>query len=120
MWSVSGRFVARLFPWVAGYYVGTTAIGFWVDRKQAQFEETLDDQLKELKQVPDRAQQIRAAKRASNRDRAFDMLVIGGGCAGAGIALDAVTRGLNTLLVEKDDFSSGTSSRYETDDLTSL
>ena len=41
----------------------------------------------------------------------YDLLVIGGGITGAGIALDAATRGLKTLLLEKDDFSSGTSSK---------
>lgn len=41
----------------------------------------------------------------------FDLLVIGGGATGAGIALDAATRGLKTALVERDDFSSGTSSK---------
>ncbi|KAJ7389044.1 glycerol-3-phosphate dehydrogenase [Desmophyllum pertusum] len=41
----------------------------------------------------------------------FDVLVIGGGATGCGVALDAVTRGLSTALVERDDFSSGTSSR---------
>ncbi len=41
----------------------------------------------------------------------FDVVVIGGGATGAGIALDAVTRGLRVALVEKDDFASETSSR---------
>jgi glycerol-3-phosphate dehydrogenase len=41
----------------------------------------------------------------------FDVLVIGGGITGAGIALDAATRGLRTALVEADDFASGTSSK---------
>lgn len=41
----------------------------------------------------------------------FDILVIGGGATGAGIALDAATRGLKTALVERDDFASGTSSK---------
>ena len=41
----------------------------------------------------------------------FDLLVIGGGITGAGIALDAITRGLKVCLVEKSDFASGTSSR---------
>lgn len=41
----------------------------------------------------------------------FDVLVIGGGATGCGCALDAVSRGLKTALVERDDFSSGTSSR---------
>lgn len=39
------------------------------------------------------------------------MLVVGGGATGTGCALDAVTRGLKTALVELEDFSSGTSSR---------
>lgn len=41
----------------------------------------------------------------------FDVLVIGGGATGCGVALDSVTRGLSTALVERDDFSCGTSSR---------
>lgn len=41
----------------------------------------------------------------------FDVLIIGGGITGAGLALDAVTRGLKTALIEKRDFSAGTSSR---------
>ena len=39
------------------------------------------------------------------------MLVIGGGITGAGVALDAASRGLSTALVERDDFASGTSSK---------
>ena len=41
----------------------------------------------------------------------FDVLVIGGGVTGAGVALDAASRGLRTALVEADDFASGTSSK---------
>ncbi|KHN97834.1 glycerol-3-phosphate dehydrogenase [Metarhizium album ARSEF 1941] len=41
----------------------------------------------------------------------YDMLIIGGGATGAGVALDAATRGLRVALVERDDFSSGTSSK---------
>jgi glycerol-3-phosphate dehydrogenase len=41
----------------------------------------------------------------------YDLLIIGGGITGAGIALDAASRGLKTALVEKDDFAFGTSSR---------
>lgn len=41
----------------------------------------------------------------------FDLLVIGGGITGAGIALDASLRGLSVLLLEKADFAAGTSSR---------
>ncbi len=41
----------------------------------------------------------------------FDVLVIGGGITGAGVALDAASRGLRTALVEQHDFASGTSSK---------
>jgi glycerol-3-phosphate dehydrogenase len=41
----------------------------------------------------------------------FDVLVIGGGINGVGVALDAITRGLSVALVETNDFASGTSSR---------
>src|SRR5688572_5477503 len=41
----------------------------------------------------------------------YDMLVIGGGITGAGIVLDAASRGLKVALVEKNDFAFGTSSR---------
>src|SRR2546429_9783842 len=45
---------------------------------------------------------------ATNR---FDVLVIGGGITGAGVALDAAARGYSVALVEKVDFASGTSSK---------
>lgn len=47
----------------------------------------------------------------SLRDQPFDLLIIGGGITGAGIALDAASRGLAVALVEKEDFAYGTSSR---------
>ena len=45
------------------------------------------------------------------RGEVFDVLVVGGGITGAGIALDAATRGLSVALVEARDIASGTSSR---------
>lgn len=47
----------------------------------------------------------------SEEEEPYDLLIIGGGATGSGIALDAVTRGLKVALVERDDFSSGTSSK---------
>ena len=41
----------------------------------------------------------------------FDLVVIGGGITGAGVALDAASRGYSVALVERDDYASGTSSR---------
>ena len=54
-------------------------------------------------------------KRAYNIQRAtselFDVVVIGGGITGAGIALTAAKKGWKTLIIDKHDFSFGTSSR---------
>jgi glycerol-3-phosphate dehydrogenase len=47
---------------------------------------------------------------ALERER-FDLVVIGGGITGAGVALDAASRGYSVALVERDDYASGTSSR---------
>lgn len=64
-------------------------------------------QPKYKKGLPTRAEQIKNLQQTPE----FDILVIGGGATGTGVALDAVTRGLTTALVEADDFASGTSSK---------
>lgn len=56
--------------------------------------------------VPPRTRRIEALGSS-----AFDLLVVGGGITGAGVARDAARRGFRTALVERDDFASGTSSR---------
>jgi glycerol-3-phosphate dehydrogenase len=56
--------------------------------------------------VIDRAQAVAALTQDE-----FDVVVIGGGITGAGVALDAATRGYSVALVEQADFASGTSSR---------
>ncbi len=53
----------------------------------------------------------RSAALRSLADGVVDVLVVGGGVTGAGIALDAATRGLSVGLVEQRDFAAGTSSR---------
>ena len=57
------------------------------------------------------SEQTRAANLTRMAEDRFDVLVIGGGITGAGIALDAAARGLSVALVEKDDFAAGTSGR---------
>jgi glycerol-3-phosphate dehydrogenase len=47
----------------------------------------------------------------TSEEEEYDLLIIGAGATGAGIALDAATRGLRVAVVERDDFSSGTSSK---------
>ena len=44
------------------------------------------------------------------KDETFDLLILGGGITGAGVALDAVLRSLRVALIDKGDFASGTSS----------
>ena len=44
-------------------------------------------------------------------DKVWDVLIIGGGATGAGIAVDAAARGFSTVLFDTQDFSEGTSSR---------
>ncbi len=56
--------------------------------------------------LPSRAESLQQL-----RAKHFDVLIIGGGITGAGIALDAASRGLSVALVEKGDYASGTSSK---------
>jgi glycerol-3-phosphate dehydrogenase len=49
--------------------------------------------------------------RAADRKDPWDLVVIGGGATGAGVAVDAATRGYDVLLLERGDFGGGTSSR---------
>ncbi|NBR93196.1 MAG: glycerol-3-phosphate dehydrogenase/oxidase, partial [Actinobacteria bacterium] len=53
----------------------------------------------------------RAAMLSRLRSEPFDLLVVGGGITGAGVALDAAARGLRVALVDQSDFASGTSSK---------
>jgi glycerol-3-phosphate dehydrogenase len=50
-------------------------------------------------------------KQARGRTEPWDMVVIGGGATGAGVAVDAASRGYAVLLLEREDFGKGTSSR---------
>ena len=55
--------------------------------------------------------QKREEVKALLASKEFDLLIIGGGITGAGILLDATSRGLSAALIEKEDYASGTSSR---------
>ena len=58
---------------------------------------------------------LNSTNRIQNLENAFevnyDVIVVGGGITGSGIALDAASRGMKVLLLEKQDFAAGTSSR---------
>ncbi|KAN0063230.1 mitochondrial glycerol-3-phosphate dehydrogenase [Thecaphora frezii] len=52
-----------------------------------------------------------ASRSGDDESEGFDLLIVGGGATGAGVAVDAATRGLSVALVERDDFGAGTSSK---------
>ena len=58
-----------------------------------------------------RTHMLAELRASGERTEPFDVLVIGGGITGVGVALDAAARGLRTALVERDDFAAGTSSK---------
>ncbi|PAA77862.1 hypothetical protein BOX15_Mlig010624g3, partial [Macrostomum lignano] len=70
-----------------------------------------DKTLNQLMDAPLKSREEQLASLANQNGPEFDVLIIGGGATGCGCALDAVSRGLKTALVEKYDFASGTSSR---------
>jgi Glycerol-3-phosphate dehydrogenase len=61
------------------------------------------------KQMLDALKASGAIKTQGLQDEEFDLLVVGGGATGAGVAVDAASRGLRVALVERDDFSAGAS-----------
>ena len=63
---------------------------------------------KRRKEIMNREENINQLKDSS---KIWDVAVIGGGSSGLGVALDAISRGLSVILVEKADFAKGTSSR---------
>ena len=58
-----------------------------------------------------RADALDRLRRSVSPGQELDVLIIGGGITGAGIALDAASRGLSVALIEQRDWASGTSSR---------
>ncbi len=58
-----------------------------------------------------RAAQQRTSTLGRLSQESFDLVVVGGGITGAGVALDAASRGLSVALIERNDFASGTSSK---------
>src|SRR5690242_20216726 len=64
-----------------------------------------------LASVGERMNRDASWQRLADTNTLWDVLVIGGGATGLGIAVDAATRGYRTALVEQHDFAKGTSSR---------
>lgn len=70
-------------------------------------EEQQKQQQRDFWLPPSREEMINKLK----NNEEYDLLIVGGGATGAGLSVDAATRGLKVAMVERDDFSSGTSSR---------
>lgn len=58
---------------------------------------------------PSRQVMLENLRSSTKNGEEFDLLIIGGGATGAGVAVDAATRGLKVAVVERDDFSAGAS-----------
>ncbi|XP_065163150.1 glycerol-3-phosphate dehydrogenase, mitochondrial isoform X2 [Atheta coriaria] len=104
---------STLRKWAIGGLAGTAGAGlamyaFLREDQDARWAVVnAQQQRKRIKRpLPKREEQIKSLQTES-----FDVVIIGGGATGAGCALDSVTRGLKTALIEADDFASGTSSR---------
>lgn len=63
--------------------------------------------------IKSRAQQLQDLRNSAEPDdsQVYDLLIIGAGATGTGVALDAATRGLKVAVVDRDDFAAGTSSK---------
>lgn len=90
-----GALIITVYPEIASRYRPTTCVKAFEDQRKCMYNP-----------LPPRQEILKSLE-----EEEFDILVIGGGATGCGVALDAVTRGLKTGLVEKFDFASGTSSR---------
>ncbi|MFH4977151.1 hypothetical protein AB6A40_003860 [Gnathostoma spinigerum] len=93
------------------YYFDATNEKRFKNALERHFTTVHADIITKMNKRPSGAFPTREQLIKSLREDDFDVLVIGGGATGAGVALDAQTRGLQTALVEYDDFASGTSSR---------
>ncbi|KAL5489303.1 hypothetical protein EMCRGX_G018375 [Ephydatia muelleri] len=97
----------------ASLAAGAAAYGSWSylteSKRQHVFEAAtvLKERSREKPKLPTRDEQLASLQSGHE----YDILVIGGGITGCGVALDSISRGFSTALVEKDDFSCGTSSR---------
>ena len=110
---MSARQSKKLVTTLAGLAAGSVILGggggyYYLRRKSSRnvlHAATVPENW--ITNLPSREEQVESM----SKEPEYDILVIGGGATGAGVAVDAAVRGLKTALVEKYDFSSGTSSR---------
>ncbi|ETO26560.1 hypothetical protein RFI_10577, partial [Reticulomyxa filosa] len=86
---------------------------YFVERNSAVYLHWKDESKKgtDISKIPSRASQVKALRSYGSVGEELDLLIVGGGATGVGVALDGITRGLKVALIDKSDFSSGTSSR---------
>ncbi|KAK4575260.1 mitochondrial glycerol-3-phosphate dehydrogenase [Recurvomyces mirabilis] len=82
-------------------------------REKSRAEQIADLKASAFKQAANKVSNAIAGteQQEENDDNVYDLLIIGGGATGTGVALDAASRGLKVALVERDDFAAGTSSK---------
>jgi hypothetical protein len=92
---------------ITGAYFGYTFIT--KARGNLHLESELEDRRRHALWKPSPRSEMLKRLQSSKRSGAteYDLLVIGGGATGTGVALDAASRGLKVALVERDDFASG-------------
>ncbi|KAJ8082348.1 mitochondrial glycerol-3-phosphate dehydrogenase [Marasmius tenuissimus] len=116
-------FSRRTLAYASGGALLTTAGGYWyLNSGPAYPSSTLETRRPPPPWTPPSRKEMLEKLKASGairtfsgkpayEDDEFDLLIVGGGATGAGVAVDAATRGLKVALVERDDFGSGTSSK---------
>jgi hypothetical protein len=112
----------RALAWTSGGCLLTAAGGYWYLNSGPAYPQSTKENRRPppVWTPPSRTQMLDALKASasdspwshssvSGDDGQFDLLVIGGGATGAGVAVDAASRGLKVAVVEMDDFSAGES-----------
>ncbi|CCX04811.1 Similar to Glycerol-3-phosphate dehydrogenase, mitochondrial; acc. no. A6QLU1 [Pyronema omphalodes CBS 100304] len=111
----SARSTARSLakPFLIGGSLGLAYVTYKTLRPPAPQARAVSDssQPPKIPPIPSRLEQLNRLRAANTKETEYDLLIIGGGATGSGIALDAASRGLKVACIERDDFSSGTSSK---------
>lgn len=87
--------------------LGLVGYSYCSTQEQIVKEDEFATGLKQFKGFKSRNQHLKDIENNPN----YDIVIIGGGASGAGVCLDSSTRGLRTLVIQKNDFGSGTSSK---------
>jgi glycerol-3-phosphate dehydrogenase len=100
-------FSARTAAYAAGTTVTIGGVGYYyLNAGPAYPPSTLESRRPPPPWTPPTRKEMLDDLKSSNENE-FDLLIVGGGATGAGVAVDAATRGLRVALVEREDFSSG-------------